>query len=413
MHEMIALPSSALADFEGSREDVVRLAAGDKDGIRAEWSDGGVPQSRHYPGMEADKLPPFPVEPEIFNPLESTSLKMLDDAAQSAAKESIRFAVTKIQLRGGTGEIVATDSRQLLLQRGFDFPFKDDVLVPAVNVFGCKELNADDEIAIGKSDKHICIRVGAWRFHLLIDAEGRYPKYENVLPASIAQGVSVRIEPEDATFILHALPRLPGRDVSEQPITVDLNGHVAIRAKDDGQAHATELHLDRSHFSGRPIRFVIGREHLLRAVRLGFSEIQIAKPDGLIVCRDPRRTFVWMALNPNAALKPSRDAVQITSSGGEPTHQHQERNEASMNDPINTNGNVNSSADTTAHANGEDTQPTGFDALIVEAESIRDVLRDAHARAARLVTGIRRQKKKSRLVRETLASLRQLQTIEN
>lgn len=415
MAETITLPSSALDDFEGRHEDVVALAANGKDSIHAEWSDGGVPQSRDYLTVERDKLPLFPMEPETFKSLDASFLKMLDDATQTAAKESIRFAVTKIQLRGSTGEVVATDSRQLLLQRGFEFPFKEDVLIPAVNVFGCKELNGEDQLAIGKSEKHVCIRIGAWKFHLLIDADGRFPRYENVIPASANQGVSVCIEPDDATFIAHALPRLPGRELSDQPVTVDLNGHITIRAKDDSQARATELHLDRSQFQGRPMRFVTDRQYLLRAVRLGFSEVQVANPGGLIICRDPRRMFVWMSLNKDSALKPSGDAIRISSSGEQPqTHYSEERTEDSMNDAMTTaNGDTNGSPTSAAHANGDDTQPTGFDALIVEAEAIRDVLRDAYARAARLVTGVRRQKKKSRLVRETLASLRQLQTIEN
>lgn len=147
MADTITLPSSALADFEGRRDDGVTLAAKNKEVIHAEWCDGSVPQSRDYTAIDLEKLPPFPEEPDVFVPQALARLKMLDDAAQTAAKESNRFAVTKLQLRGGAGEIVATDSRQLLLQRGFEFPFKDDILVPAIAAFGCKELHGEEEVA--------------------------------------------------------------------------------------------------------------------------------------------------------------------------------------------------------------------------------------------------------------------------
>jgi hypothetical protein len=43
-----------------------------------------------------------------------------------------------------------------------------------------------------------------------------------------------------------------------------------------------------------------------------------------------------------------------------------------------------------------------------EAESLHATLADAKSRTARLITGLRRQRKQSRLVQETLRSLREL-----
>jgi hypothetical protein len=43
-----------------------------------------------------------------------------------------------------------------------------------------------------------------------------------------------------------------------------------------------------------------------------------------------------------------------------------------------------------------------------EAESLHAALADAKSRTARLIAGLRRQRKQSRLVNETLKSLRQL-----
>ena len=43
-----------------------------------------------------------------------------------------------------------------------------------------------------------------------------------------------------------------------------------------------------------------------------------------------------------------------------------------------------------------------------EAESLHATLADAKSRTARLIAGLRRQRKQSRLVNETLKSLRQL-----
>ncbi len=46
--------------------------------------------------------------------------------------------------------------------------------------------------------------------------------------------------------------------------------------------------------------------------------------------------------------------------------------------------------------------------VIAETESLRSMLQDASARAARLVAALRRQRRQSRAVRSAMASLRQL-----
>ena len=57
---------------------------------------------------------------------------------------------------------------------------------------------------------------------------------------------------------------------------------------------------------------------------------------------------------------------------------------------------------------GPDRPVTSLAALIQEAESLHAALADARSRTARLIAGLRRQRRQSRLVRETLRSLREL-----
>ena len=61
---------------------------------------------------------------------------------------------------------------------------------------------------------------------------------------------------------------------------------------------------------------------------------------------------------------------------------------------------------------GPDQPVTSLAALIQEAESLHAAPADARSRTARLIAGLRRQRKQSRLVNETLKSLRQLKLVE-
>jgi hypothetical protein len=55
---------------------------------------------------------------------------------------------------------------------------------------------------------------------------------------------------------------------------------------------------------------------------------------------------------------------------------------------------------------------TSMAALIEEAQSIKEVLHDAYGRMNRLLAALKRQRKQSRLMTATLASLKQLQQIQ-
>ena len=158
--DVIVLPHAALDGLEARQETLVTLAAKDANVVQARWDDAGTPQSRDFGTVSFDRLPPFPVEPRKFVSLDKSVLKSFDDAVQTAGRNSVRPNLNRLQLRGKLGEIVSTDSRQLLVQRGFPFPWKEDILIPAVGLFGRRELPHDAAIAIGKSDTHVCLRIG-------------------------------------------------------------------------------------------------------------------------------------------------------------------------------------------------------------------------------------------------------------
>src|ERR1019366_1729198 len=311
LNDALVLPHGALDDLEARQDSPVTLTATDANVVQARWEDGGVPQVRDYQTVSVDRLPPFPAEPKRFAALDKSVLQALDDAVQTASRNGVRVALTRLQLRGKLGEIVSTDSRQLLIQRGFAFPWKDDLLIPAVGLFGGRELPPDAAIAIGKGDTHVCLRIGPWKFHLAIDRYSRYPRIEQVIPARSPKDTILQMAPEDVSFLATELPRLPSSKDLDAEVTVDLNGHAAIRAKDEADK-TTELLLGRSSISGPPVRIASYRRYLAQAAKMGFSELHVAAPEPAIVWRDPKRIYVWMPLHPDSALPPTPDAIRIS-----------------------------------------------------------------------------------------------------
>ena len=54
----------------------------------------------------------------------------------------------------------------------------------------------------------------------------------------------------------------------------------------------------------------------------------------------------------------------------------------------------------------------GVEALIEQAEAVKTSLRETLARTTELITALKKHRKQTKLVRSTLASLRQLQSID-
>jgi hypothetical protein len=87
-----------------------------------------------------------------------------------------------------------------------------------------------------------------------------------------------------------------------------------------------------------------------------------------------------------------------------------------MAKPVTTNATPGPGGSTISQpsTNGDQQSPSaGIGALIEETQAITEMAKEVFARTSRLATALKRYRKQSRLVSSTLASLRQLQKIEN
>ena len=168
----LLVPAAALADCEGRDDRLVTFRAGRSGRIAVDWTEAGQPRNREYP-TPASGLP-FPKPPTRFAPTSGELLHALDAAGRVTAKDSAsRYVLNGIQLRG-SGEIVATDSKQLLLQGGFPFPWSGDVLVPRSDLFAILASLTTGPIRVARTPTHIWIERGGWTVALRIQ-EGKFP----------------------------------------------------------------------------------------------------------------------------------------------------------------------------------------------------------------------------------------------
>jgi hypothetical protein len=413
--EAVALPLDALAEFEGRDETPVTLEAAAPDRTIARWADRGVPQRREYTVTPADALAPFPEPSATWAEAPPALLDALAETSATAADDSPRYALNCLRLNGARGEVAATDGRQLLIHGGFDFPWGAELLVRRSSVFAAKPLPRDRPLQVGSTGTHFVLRAGPWALFLEVQTGVRFPRVEEVVPAAGSAAARLRLDPADAAFLAAALARLPGAEQVNAPVTVELNGRVAVRARGEGGGPATELVLSRSANTGAATRVATDRRLLTRAVALGFTDIELSGPAAPLVGREGPRTFAWQPLAEAAVVEPSDDVERITSGaadarrvvpGGKPAgggRADRLRGDRPARDP--------GQADPPPAA-GAGPGGAGLAGLIAEAKALAACLGEALARAGRLAAALRRHRRRERQLAATLAALRQLRLPE-
>ena len=408
--EALVFRADLLADIEG-KDGMVTLAAIGEDKGEARWNDGGVPRVRPFDVLPPDKMPELPEPSARLKPLEPSFLPALAEAARTTARDGVRFAMTRIQMQGRRGQLVATDGRQLLVQGGFALPWSEDVLIPALPLFVSRDLPSDGPLAIGRTAHHVSLRIGPWLFHLDIDANGRFPNVDTVIPRLNSRDSRLHLSEDDARFLVHVLPRLPGSKEHLAPLTLDLGKQVILRARAEDALQVSEVLLSGSSCQGPPVRVACNRHFLRRVAQLGFRELHIQNAKTPLLCRDDMRTYLFMPLD--GALPPAADAVRLVSGEAapiilplKPKPENPRRREVMPRPPLNNEESGNGSASMPSPALSQ----SNDDALdpLAEAEALRSLLHDAQFRLSRLLSALKQQRRQTRALRTAMDSLRNL-----
>jgi hypothetical protein len=226
---------------------------------------------------------------------------------------------------------------------------------------------------------------------------------------------SFQLPAAERDFLAKSLARLPGSLALHFPVTVDLNGAVAIRGQDEGQTSVTELVLAGATRSGEPIYFNTNRRYLIRALEMGFETFHVFDAQAPVLCQDAGRQYVWALLDPALAIKPADDAIRIESpaAGAETASPPPTRRKipAMAKPKPKPTQEQEDGLDEDAKVRQDEKQSSRFGA-VEQAEALQAALREAASQAGELVRILRRDKRQARQLQTALASLREIQAIE-
>jgi hypothetical protein len=346
------------------------------------------------PGSAKGEVPTPPAVPEPMAEIVPLFLAELHEAGRTAAREQVRYAVTRVQVRGAAGQVIGTDGKQALVLGGFVLSFTEDVLVPAVPVFGAKELASQTEVRVGRTASHLVVMAGAWTIWLLIDREGRFPDVEGAIPRS---RLTTTLEVASTAAFLGVLQELPVLDPEAGSVTLDLGPRVVVRA---GRAHGAppaEALVSGATATGPPLLVALDRKQLLRALALGFHRFRFTSADRPWVASDSTRTYLAAALSPESAIGPGIPGTITTV--------------ALPTSPEPPRRTLMPARDVPSPArNGHADPPPAGDLVdpLVEAEGLRTALAEAANRAARLVAVLKQFRRERRALASAWSSLKQL-----
>ena len=407
------VPLSVFADASSRKQDEIRFDVEDPEHVTVSWYEARVPKRQVYT-FKTDSPPLVAATPQPLATIPAGLLKALGDATEVAAHDSTRFALNCLRLSGSKKDIAATDGSQLLIHGGIDWPWAGEVIVRANPVFHCPELPQEEPVTVGCLEDRVLFRVGNWSIWLVIEKDARFPRVEDLVQRADTATATLTISAPDSKFLATSLPQLPSDNEYNSPVTIDLNGRIAVRAKPADKETTTELVLANSQYVGTPVRVNTNRNFLQRALRFGFSTLSVFDPSVPLQCQDAQRTLLWSVLDPKQALAPTDDGVRIESSVGsvQPSSPSSlPRKRIAMIANSQTSSGSTKGEKSSPKASSVSTAKTETASPIEQAVTLRAALRDTLSKTNDLIRSLKRQKQQSRLVQATLASLRQLQGV--
>ena len=396
--DTVVVPMSVLEGIEGSVPDPVELSVGPKLRGSARWVRHGLAQTLPFEAILPGKQHRVPELPDDSHPVPASILTALHECGRTAARESARFALNRVQVKGKSGQLVGTDGRQALIWGGFTFPFTADLQVPAVPAFGTREL-AGEEVRVGRTATHLVVAAGPWGVWLPEDMGGRYPDVAAVVPRP-AGGSVAGVDGRDAAALLDALPHLPGAGDEDRAVTLVLDGWVVVRARVAQTGAVREVALTRSPAAGSPARVAVDRKALSRALALGCHTLRLAGDGKPLAAEGDDRTFVCMCLDPGLVVPPDPGAVRVATEEG--VSRSTRPTTTPRRTPV-------KSPETNGHPpNGRHDPPSDAPDPLVEAEALRAALAEVATRAGRLVAALKQSRRQSKALASVVTTLRQL-----
>jgi hypothetical protein len=168
---------------------------------------------------------------------------------------------------------------------------------------------------------------------------------------------------------------------------------------------------------GEPTAICTNRTFLKRAIDLGFREMCLfGGDDARVLCHNGQCTYVWMLLDKSGVITRNSNATSVASPQ-EPTTRAVAKRPRVQTQIETPKEEAQMSRTKRSISNGQPMEETRWrtvetdQPVLVQAEALRDSLREVLLKANDLISALKRQRRQTKLVQSTLASLKELQAV--
>lgn len=394
--ETLVVPMAVLDEIGSTSVELAELESTGMLKGTARWHEG-VRTKMHpidliLPGKQHDSLP----RPQELKTVSARLLEALHEAGRTSSREDGRYALSRVQVRGAQGQVIATDGKVAVIFEAFSFPFTEDVLVPAVPLFGCPEVGAEKGVRVGRTRAHLVVSVGDWTVWLSVASSGKFPDVAAAIPTSAPTNVA--LDRADVARVLPQLPQLPGQTHEHRPVTLDTDKFLTVCGYDEQSREQKDIALAQSAVTGPATRVVLDRRALARILALGCNTLKLT-PDKALVGMGDQVTVLVAPLDPQLAA-PAKNTSKSITGPAQATAPIPDMNPERSTMKSDTNG--------TTH-NGH-RQPRADELLdpLAAAEELRDALGAVLTKVTQLITALKATRKEKKVLSSIWAGLKQL-----
>jgi DNA polymerase III sliding clamp (beta) subunit (PCNA family) len=402
--------------------------------------------------LALDEFPPETVVNAEPIKLDDAFKLALKQAFTCASEDSSRYVLQGACLDVSNKEahyVVATDARHIFSANSFLFDVPASIILPPGKFLtwdgfvedGPWTLRYQPEVKGETQNAHkpAWVRLDSdhWTF-VSKPIEGQYPNWKQVVPPTEALKSHIILGEPGINMILEALPLLPGNEDLNQPVTLEVKGeYLTLKAK--GKGDWTEIPIP-AKVSGLPVTISMNRKYLTKALKFGFTQVDIEDKTSPVVFSTKGKMLVISPLgppdanqvadaptsppdNPSATALPAATAPSVEQPASQSTSEPQTEERTDMprtartttpesaSRPGLTTEAQTSSNGTTINGNG--TSPA-VKSLVDQVESIKDTLRGAIRDLSTVVDTVKQGEKEKRATEKEIEAVRtKLRQIQN
>ena len=221
--------------------------------------------------------------------------------------------------------VIGTDGRHLFSANSFHLGFKESLVLPHRKFVAWSGFMEDGDWQVGvippldqKGRGFVKVQSSRWTL-ITAQIEGVYPNWRSALPSPNPEKTVIRFDSDAAQFIALAAPKLPRNEENERPVECFATecGSLILQANTKDQE--VRVPVNGVAVQGRPVHFALNRGYLLKALKLGLTELEIIDPSTTLTFRNGGQRLLVAPLREPKAPEPTPSTPQPQTSPAQET----------------------------------------------------------------------------------------------